>query len=720
MAGERTFVVKILGNADGAITAFKKLAREGQDTIDQLQTVGNSLGNAFDVVKKGALIAFGAFTAVAGAATAAVAAAAADEASQKSLEAQLIRSAGATTAQVSATEAFIEKAMLATGIADDELRPAFGNLARATGDLERSQRLFTLALDISASTGRDLESVTLGLGRAATGQIGALTRLGIPLDEGATKAKDFSAILDQLEIQFGGAAAVAADTFSGRVKILKTSFGEVVEEIGFALLPAFEKLVTFLQTRILPALQAAVAGFKEEGLTGAIKYFAAAMGPVSLTVIDAIEKMILGVIEFEQAIVNFFKPAFAFIDILRLVASTVTGGDGIITVEQMLIDRTDKVTATFDRLRGSVINTAAALNLSGNQISPLIDQTDRIGTKVLPKAKQSTDDFNEALKKVGGGGGSAEKVKKSVKEVAKSVEETVNVFDELSKALKTVTSQQKSFDAAKKSASNAKGQLAKSDLSLADAQQKFNQAVQGFGADSAEAKDAQKKLSIANRGVEQAGYRVENSIFAVADAEKKLAEVRADPESNPRMIREAEIDLAEAKLQVVDATEDEIEATLARTDSQAKLNEVVNGAIVGSIIYDSLLEDVQEAKEAQTKASEDATEAIQRETDAFNELAEAIAKAATAQGNIPKPVAVVLRPEEVDKGFMIPTLPTVPTPGGSTTGGAATTGSGTTIVVNTGIGTNGVEAGRQIVQLLQQYTAVDAFAIDRLGFAPRR
>ncbi|NBW21513.1 MAG: hypothetical protein EBR82_77500, partial [Caulobacteraceae bacterium] len=131
MAGERTFVVKILGNADGAITAFKKLAREGQDTIGQLQSVGNSLGNAFDVVKKGALIALGAVTAVAGAATAAVYAAAADEASQKSLEAQLIRSAGATTAQVQATEAFIEKAMLATGIADDELRPAFGNLARA-------------------------------------------------------------------------------------------------------------------------------------------------------------------------------------------------------------------------------------------------------------------------------------------------------------------------------------------------------------------------------------------------------------------------------------------------------------------------------------------------------------------------------------------------------------------------------------------------------------
>jgi len=360
MAGERTFVVKILGNADGAITAFKNLAREGQQSIEKVQSIGAGLGKAFDFVKKGAFIALGALTAVAGAATAAVAAAAADEASQKSLEAQLIRSAGATTAQVQATEAFIEKAMMATGIADDELRPAFGNLARATGDLEKSQRLFNLALDISAATGRDLEAVTLGLGRAATGNIGALTRLGIPLDENTKKSKDFGAALVVLEQQFGGAAATAADTFAGRVKILRTSFGEVVETIGFLLLPAFEKIVEFLQKRIIPALRAAVDGFKDEGLAGAVKYFAAAMGPASFIVIDAIERMILSVIEFEQAIVNFFKPGFAFIDILRAIGDSVTGGDGIITVEQMLIDRTNKVTDTFDKLRNSIINTSAA------------------------------------------------------------------------------------------------------------------------------------------------------------------------------------------------------------------------------------------------------------------------------------------------------------------------------------------------------------------------
>ena len=68
MAGERTFVVKILGNADGAITAFKKLAREGTDAFEQVQSIGGKLGSAFDVVQKGALIALGALTAVGGAA----------------------------------------------------------------------------------------------------------------------------------------------------------------------------------------------------------------------------------------------------------------------------------------------------------------------------------------------------------------------------------------------------------------------------------------------------------------------------------------------------------------------------------------------------------------------------------------------------------------------------------------------------------------------------
>ena len=41
-------------------------------------------------------------------------------------------------------------------------------------------------------------------------------------------------------------------------------------------------------------------------------------------------------------------------------------------------------------------------------------------------------------------------------------------------------------------------------------------------------------------------------------------------------------------------------------------------------------------------------------------------------------------------------------------------GTAPTIIVQTGLGTNGVEAGRQIVEVLQAYTRVDRDAIAAL------
>lgn len=684
MAGERTFLVRLLGNADGAITAFKNLAREGQQSIEKVQKVGAGIGSAFDVVKKGAFIAVGALTAVGGAAAAAVAAAAADEASQKSLEAQLIRSAGATQAQVEQTEAFIEKAMLATGIADDELRPAFGNLARATGDLDKAQRLFNLALDISAATGKDLESVTLGLGRAANGQVAGLQKLGIPIDDNTKKSKDFANALAGLEKQFGGAAAAAADTFSGRVQILRTSLGEVVEEIGYALLPAAERLVQFLQERIVPALQAASRGFRDEGISGAVKYFAAAMGDSSFRVIDAIENMVLGVIELEQAIVNFFKPGFAFIDILRAMADSIMGGDGIITVEQMLINRTEQVTDRFDKMRLSILNATAALNLSGNKLSPFVDVTDKIGTKVLPKAKKETDDWNESIKKL----------QNSTSGTKKTVDEAKQNFEKYTDALKSSTRAQKSFNDAQKASNKAATSLIDAQNEVRKKQKALNDAVNGYGADSDQAKKAQRELSAAQRNVAQAGFRVEESVFAVTDAEKTLAELRADPTSSAQAIRQAEIDLAQAKLAVADASDAEFEATNKLKDAQLALNEAVSGAIEGSETYLGFARELEDAQRDAFDASERLTEAKERETEAYENLAEAIKKA-TAAAKVANTTT-----------NLIPILPAVPAPVSATTGGGGT-GAGTTIVnVNTGIGTNGIEAGRQIVEVLQSYSRI--------------
>lgn len=134
----------------------------------------------------------------------------------------------------------IDKMMYATGVADDELRPAFQTLVTATRDAERSQQLLALAVDISIAKQKDLGSVATALAKASTGQASALTRLGVPLSENARKAGNFQIAVQELSAAFGGAAAANADTFAGKLKILQIAFDETKEAFGTGFLEGFQ------------------------------------------------------------------------------------------------------------------------------------------------------------------------------------------------------------------------------------------------------------------------------------------------------------------------------------------------------------------------------------------------------------------------------------------------------------------------------------------------
>lgn len=140
------------------------------------------------------------------------------------------------------TERFVAELAASTGVADDALRPALSRLITATGDAAEAQGLLTTALDISTATGRDLVSVSQALARASTGQVSALTRLGIPLDQNIVKSKDFAAALDVLNNRFGGQAAAAAQTYAGQLARLQVAAGEAQETIGYALLGAIDSV----------------------------------------------------------------------------------------------------------------------------------------------------------------------------------------------------------------------------------------------------------------------------------------------------------------------------------------------------------------------------------------------------------------------------------------------------------------------------------------------
>jgi predicted nucleic acid-binding Zn-ribbon protein len=176
----------------------------------------------------------------------AVKAAAEDQKQQDLLALAVRNNTSATDDQIVAMEKTIAKMEMQKAVADDELRPALGMLVRATGDLTQSQKLLNLALDISAGTGKDLQTITMALSKAQTGQIGALTRLGIPLDAAAVKSKDLGAIQRDLANRFNGASDAAANSAEGGMKKLQIAMDNMYEVVGYALLPTINDYVVVL------------------------------------------------------------------------------------------------------------------------------------------------------------------------------------------------------------------------------------------------------------------------------------------------------------------------------------------------------------------------------------------------------------------------------------------------------------------------------------------
>jgi hypothetical protein len=248
------------------IPIFSSLDTKGFDRAKkEFQSLEGFGAKAGYIVKNAMLpIAAAAGTVAAGLGVAAKAAAD-DEKSQAQLERQLRSTLGATDAQISAIGDYVDKTQLSLGVTDDMVRSGLGTLIRATRDATKAQDLMNLAMDISAATGKDLDSVSLALAKGYNGQLSALQKLGIPLDANIVKTKDFAKATETLSDTFGGAAQANANTFSGRVQRLKIRFDEMIETVGYKVLPFLTDLVEKITTL--------TDAFGEGGAAGAIRAF---------------------------------------------------------------------------------------------------------------------------------------------------------------------------------------------------------------------------------------------------------------------------------------------------------------------------------------------------------------------------------------------------------------------------------------------------------------
>jgi hypothetical protein len=157
-----------------------------------------------------------------------------DAKSQRLLALQMKTTTNATAEQVSQTEDFIGKLSNQVGIMDDELRPAFAKLLRGTGKVSVAQKLLKIALDGSTASGKPLSTVSDALTKAFNGNFTTLYKL-------APQLKKTKGGIDEYATSVKGAAKTGATSFSK----LSTVLDNLNEQIGTALLPAFEGLSNF-------------------------------------------------------------------------------------------------------------------------------------------------------------------------------------------------------------------------------------------------------------------------------------------------------------------------------------------------------------------------------------------------------------------------------------------------------------------------------------------
>ena len=289
----REVLVRFLGDPKPLAAANQQAANSTKSFEDRVTKLGEAVTAGYGV---GKIIQFGKES---------VQAATEDAQAQAVLAQQLKATTGASDSQVASVEQWINKTQNATGVLDDELRPALANLLRATHDVDQAQKLLTVSMDVSKGTGKDLEAISLALAKAHGGNVTALQKLGVETKNADGTTRSFKEIIDQLTATFGGATAAAADTAAGRMAILRARMSDLQENVGTALLPVVEKLAGALGgavgwfNHLSPAMQGAItqivvfgagglgaakaigsAAEAVKGLSSALNFSSGAMGTV--------------------------------------------------------------------------------------------------------------------------------------------------------------------------------------------------------------------------------------------------------------------------------------------------------------------------------------------------------------------------------------------------------------------------------------------------------
>lgn len=368
----------------------------------------------------------------------------------------------------SAVSSFADEAARALGQSKTQALAAastFGTFGKAAGLAGQELATFstdfvTLASDLASFNNTTPDDAINAIGAALRGESEPLRRYGVLLNDATLKAAAMElgiydgtgALTAQQKVLAAqkviyeqttdaqGDFARTSDGLANQQRILAAQVENLQAKLGELLLPVFKRVVQYINDNVLPALNLMIDGFKDDGLSGAIVYFAAAFGDGSTDILIRIRDLILGFTELEKKFVKLAAPLFVLIDLGRAFVDMLTGGDGVITIEQQLIDRTDQVNAMFDKLIGRVDAAKYRLDLFRNSAinvnNALVDTNTRM-ENFGQKVKRVVPDVEEADETTGGFSQTVDLAAEKAKKMADRVKELSDALaTEMADALK--------------------------------------------------------------------------------------------------------------------------------------------------------------------------------------------------------------------------------------------------------------------------------------------
>jgi hypothetical protein len=450
-------------------------------------------------------------------------------------------------------------------------------------------------------------------------------------------------ILAEVESQVGGTAAATATDFDR----MKVAIGNVAEDLGELLLPAFEAGARFVNEKVIPVFRQFSDIIGEKGL-GAGFQFLGEKGLEALGKLKGWGALIYGVV----AAVVALNVASGIYTALQVVATIVTAAFGVAlnaafmgipALIGLVVVAFTALLLKFKGLRDFAlpIIVAFANGFLDLFVNPFIRGINLVigAYNLLPFVKDVSKikEFNitlgktaDGMKKVasaadfrkfeGFNAGITPKPSASSGDTGgeSALDKLKNKMKAYSDLVQKAADYQKQFADAVKNTTSANEGLEKATAKVTKAQELFNKVSQGYGAGSAEAKTAQEELEQAQRDATRAGFDLEQSTFAVTEAQKELAE--AQQEGDPTTIRLAQIALAEAQMTVTEKTLALRDATAEVATAQSNLNGTVAGFPAESTKYKDALAELKTAQDEQTQAIDKVNDAKQRELETTNKL----------------------------------------------------------------------------------------------------